>query len=330
MSLHQTSRESTSDSELAILKKPSIAVAVVGRGGFPKPSHVVLPEKSEKPLSKPPLLCLGMARTGTASLCAALNTLGMDRIHHDFKIVKEDWQWELFERAADATFPVLKTYTDQPFTRADWDELFRSYDVGTDIISFFAMSLIDAYPDAQVILVERDIERWHKSVRLLFEPWTHWSNRVLMRILGRLAGTKTGIATYKFSMGWTESTKPKDIMANARAAYVKHYEGIRAAVPPKQLLEYRLADGWEPLAAFLGKPPPAPDVKFPRINDAADFKQHRWFYEKYFLKRALNKICRGFWRRSLDGVCEQVKHGIPYTRVADHAAWENGSHIVSA
>lgn len=193
---------------------------------------------------------------------------------------------------------MLRTYTGQPFTRRDWDELFREYDVGTDIISFFAMSLIEVYPDARVILVERDIEQWHKSIRLLFQPWTHWSNRMLMRILGRLAGTRTGIATYKFSMGWTESTKPKDIMANARAAYIKRYEDIRATVPPEQLLEYTLADGWEPLAAFLGNTPPAPDVKFPHINDAADFMKHRRFYEKHFVKWALNNFLGRVYRQS--------------------------------
>ncbi|OAR01507.1 hypothetical protein LLEC1_02605 [Akanthomyces lecanii] len=261
----QASSSRTSDSELDLSKEQPITVAEIYQGAFSESCHVPQPEQSEKPLSQPPLLCLGMARTGTASLCAALNILGVNRVHHGLQV---------------------------PFTRADWDELFREYDVGTDLTSFFAMSLIEAYPDAQVILVERDIERWHKSIGLLFEPWTRWSNRMLMRILGRLAGTKSGIAAYKFTMGWTESAKPSDIMKNARAAYVKHYEDIRAVVPAEQLLEYKLTDGWEPLAAFLGKPAPAPDVRLPHINDAADFIEHRRSYEKYFLKRALKKICR--------------------------------------
>lgn len=291
----QTPSTTTSESDVELFKDKSVTIVVTSADDIPAPVPVSLPEKPKEALSKPPLLCLGMARTGTASLCAALKHLGVDRVHHGFQVVKKDWQWDLFDRAADATFPSLKTHTGQPFTRADWDQLFRHYDVGTDIISFFALSLIQAYPDAQVILVERDIDRWHKSIRLLFEPWTQWRYRMAMRLIGPLAGTKSGIANYKIAMGWTESAKPGDILPNSRAAYVKHYEDIRAAVPPAQLLEYKLTDGWEPLAKFLGKPAPGPEVKFPHVNDAADFKKHRRVYEKYFVKLALKKIfCSDF------------------------------------
>ncbi|TQV99397.1 hypothetical protein V2A60_004875 [Cordyceps javanica] len=238
-----------------------------------------------------PLLCLGMARTGTASLGAALNMLGIDRVHHGMTTVREDWQWEILERAADATFSNLPSYTGKPFTRADWDELLCHYDAATDIASFYANSLIAAYPDAKVILVERDIDRWHQSIRVLFEPWTHWTIRQFAFICGPMARTKSAITNYKLAMGWTGSAKPKDLLKNSRAAYVKHYEDIRASVPPQQLLEYKLTDGWEPLAAFLGKSAPGPDVKFPHINDAAEFERDKRLHVKYFLKRMARDFC---------------------------------------
>lgn len=245
---------------------------------------------SEPMRSKAPLLCLGMARTGTASLGAALNVLGIGRVHHGLYTQKEDWQWELFDRAADASFPALPTYTGKPFTRADWDELWQHYDVGTDIASFYAMSLIAAYPDAKVILVERDIQRWHKSIGLIFKPWASWTSRTAVKIVSPLAGTRLAAACYKFSLGWTESRHPRDIWKNASAAYKKHYENIRRAVPPEQLLEFKLSDGWEPLAKFLGKEAPGSDVNFPHINDASAFEDQLKQSRKDLINRAAKNV----------------------------------------
>jgi len=39
---------------------------------------------------------------------------------------------------------------------------------------------------------------------------------------------------------------------------------IRGLVPPERLLEWNIADGWEPLCKFLGKP--APNIEFPHAN----------------------------------------------------------------
>ncbi|KAJ2965779.1 hypothetical protein NQ176_g10452 [Zarea fungicola] len=90
--------------------------------------------------------------------------------------------------------------------------------------------------------------------------------------------------------------KPKAIWKNARAAYVKHYETIRATVPKEQLLEYRLTDGWEPLAKFLGKEAPGPEVPFPHVNDAKEFKKVVAKGARYFLKKATKNFFRPcFW-----------------------------------
>lgn len=238
-------------------------------------SSTASPPEASDSARPPPILCLGMARTGTASLGAALNILGVERVHHGTTAYKEDWQWPILDRAADASFPVLPTYTGKPFSRAQWDELLSEYDAITDIGSFFALSLIAAYPDAKVILVERDLDRWHESCRIIFEPYTQRSTRAAVRILGPLARNMSGEVCYKFMRGWAGSKKPADMVKDARAAYVKHYADVRAAVPPEQLLDYKLTDGWEPLAAFLGKEPPSADVKFPHVNDAAQYARHR-------------------------------------------------------
>jgi len=42
---------------------------------------------------------------------------------------------------------------------------------------------------------------------------------------------------------------------------------VRAAVAPERFLVFDVAEGWEPLCAFLGMP----DEPFPRSNSTAEF-----------------------------------------------------------
>lgn len=45
---------------------------------------------------------------------------------------------------------------------------------------------------------------------------------------------------------------------------------MRALVPPENLLEYRMGEGWQPLCDFLGAPVPE-GQKFPHTNDTEGF-----------------------------------------------------------
>jgi Sulfotransferase domain len=106
-----------------------------------------------------------MTKTGTASIAEAYRILGYKDVHHGFQcIIETPGDFDVFSRAADSTFPNLPTYTGVPFTRAEWYEAFGSCEAVTLIASFFAPSLIEVYPDARVVLVERDVEIWYKSM----------------------------------------------------------------------------------------------------------------------------------------------------------------------
>lgn len=118
----------------------------VAESTSPDPNSLALKTATRSP----PILCLGMARTGTASLAESLRILGISNVHHGIQVIGPEFhqQWTIFDRAADASFPVLPSYTGKPFTRAEWDEAFGEYGAVTDIASFYAMSLLHAYPDA--------------------------------------------------------------------------------------------------------------------------------------------------------------------------------------
>ncbi|PNH07661.1 Serine/threonine-protein kinase DCLK1 [Tetrabaena socialis] len=66
--------------------------------------------------------------------------------------------------------------------------------------------------------------------------------------------------------------KPSKPVARGKV-YEAHIAEVRRTVPPDQLLEYRVQDGWAPLCAFLGKPVPE-GKPFPHVNDTAEFQQH--------------------------------------------------------
>lgn len=50
-----------------------------------------------------------------------------------------------------------------------------------------------------------------------------------------------------------------------------HYDRIRRLVPPAQLLEYSVDQGWGPLCAFLDES--VPNKPFPKIDSAAEFAE---------------------------------------------------------
>ena len=56
---------------------------------------------------------------------------------------------------------------------------------------------------------------------------------------------------------------------DAIAAYRQRSAEVRAAIPPDRLLVYDVAEGWQPLCAFLHVPVPA--TPFPRRNSGDDF-----------------------------------------------------------
>ena len=68
----------------------------------------------------------------------------------------------------------------------------------------------------------------------------------------------------------TRSGFPEGLDRDAlMAGFVAHNEAVRATIPPTQLLEFEVRQGWEPLCEFLGVA--APDEAFPRSNHREEF-----------------------------------------------------------
>ncbi|KAJ7606804.1 P-loop containing nucleoside triphosphate hydrolase protein [Roridomyces roridus] len=226
------------------------------------------------------VLSLGMGRTGTVSMQAALRILGYNDCYHGFDIFLNVKDCDMWMEAFAA-----KYQGKGKFGRAEFDRLLGHCMAVTDApCNSFGPELIDAYPEAKVILVEREIESWYKSFSIVAEgiygPGVQRATILDPFWTGRSLGVLRQWLALEFGANSLE--KAKEV---ARERYRAHYAEIRRVTPKERLLEYELGSGWEPLCKFLGKP--VPDVPFPRLNEAETLKEKigilRWQARKRVL-----------------------------------------------
>ncbi|KAI4095342.1 MAG: hypothetical protein LQ344_001640 [Seirophora lacunosa] len=216
------------------------------------------------------VLCLGYMRTGTASMQAALNILGIP-CSHSFSLYGRIRDIPTWIRAFDAKYHGLGP----AFTRRDWDSLLGDYGAVTDVPAIaFWDDLLAAYPEAKVVLVERaDVARWHASfcAAVVAPIFSVWGNRLADRE-PRFVGPLRDVH-HRWVRDWMRVGSEEEMRRVARDKYSEHYAAVRAAVPRERLLEYELGSGWGPLCAFLGKEVPPEGVEFPRVNETAAMQE---------------------------------------------------------
>jgi hypothetical protein len=201
----------------------------------------------------------GFGRTGTMSLKAALEELGFGPCYHMLDLLEHPEQAPLWQAATDGE-------------QVDWDAVFDGYESTVDWpgASFYEQ-LADEYPDAPVLLTVRDPDAWYDStLRTIYavreamlsgelEPGSGdvAAGPDVMRIIGTLIWERTFDGRFRDR-------------EHAIEEFIRHNERVRSVVPRERLLVHEIADGWEPLAMFLGVD--VPDTEFPRLNDTAAFR----------------------------------------------------------
>ncbi|KAL7821169.1 P-loop containing nucleoside triphosphate hydrolase protein [Trichoderma aethiopicum] len=209
------------------------------------------------------VLILGLGRTGTASMRAAMKQLGYVDTYHMMNCSIENPPDALMWMDA-----LCAKYDGKgkPFTREDWDQLLGTCQAVCDWPAVaFAEELIKAYPEAKVVLTNRDVDSWHASTM----KTVYW--RATDPELRWLSNFDWAASMYypmlkKFFDTFFEGDFPN----RGKDVYRKHYEHVRSLVPKERLLEYKVTDGWGPLCEFLGDPIPK-DCGFPNVNDNSDF-----------------------------------------------------------
>lgn len=137
-------------------------------------------------------------------------------------------------------------------------------------VTCFTPELLEAYPDAKVVLSNREVDAWHQSI----------TNAVIKNIFNHRAVTLDWLARITGSPNrWTRSMFVRvftdgyggNFEKNVKKAYQEHYDMVRALVPPERLLEYRAEEGWEPLCKFFEKE--QPKNEFPNGNTREELER---------------------------------------------------------
>ena len=191
----------------------------------------------------------GFGRTGTMSLKLALEQIGLGPCYHMVEVFKNPAAPDMWSAAADDP------------AHADWGKIFEGYNSTVDWPNAtFYKELAAAYPDAKVILTERDPDEWFESTQATIfaeregmdsnAPFPRMIAKVIFELFdGRMHDRDKLISVYK-----------------------AHNAEVRAVIPAERLLVYHVADGWAPLCDFLGVP--APQGETPKVNSREEFGAH--------------------------------------------------------
>jgi Sulfotransferase domain len=207
------------------------------------------------------LIGAGMPRTGTLTQKVALEMLGFAPCYHWVDVLADLDSIAGWERAMDG--------------EPDWPALFGDAQASADWPGgFFWRELMEAYPDAKVLLSVREPESWERSFRETIWNMGHGGSLLhLMSSARALVDPQwKGYTDFVERMFWSpEGTfaagheQPQQLID----AMIAHNEAVKAAVPAERLLVWKVSEGWGPLCEFLEVPEPAEPL--PHVNDRETF-----------------------------------------------------------
>lgn len=191
----------------------------------------------------------GLPRTATRSLKHGLERLLRGRCYHMHEVFEHLEDVPVWRAAIRGEPPDWRSFPPDCVAAVDWPA------------SAFWRELAEANPGAVIVLSTRtDAREWWKSVdETILEvarkdslpeygDWPAMFHELLARELGE---------------HWDDAE-------TAQAFYERHNAGVRAEAPADRLVDWRPADGWEPLCLALDVA--VPDEPFPHLNTRADLE----------------------------------------------------------
>ena len=222
----------------------------------------------------------GFGRTGTMSLKVALEELGVGPCFHCLDpSAAERADLSLGERGA-ARWEELG----ERWSGADWQRALSGWHSTVGWLGArFYREMLDAWPDALVLLSVRDPDAWYascaSSIRVARESAALGASRAEADGCAVRAGTAEALVSEEDHAPLQSLDSPVwesifggrfEEREHALELYRRHNEQVANVVPPERLLVYEVAQGWEPLSEFLGVAPPA--SPFPHLNRAESLR----------------------------------------------------------
>jgi hypothetical protein len=195
----------------------------------------------------------GFGRTGTMSLKAALEELGYGPCYHMIELFEHPEHVERWEAAVRGE-PV------------DWEDMFAGYRATVDWPgASFYKELMEAHPEARVLLSIRDPHRWYESTKNTIYATVNPSPEMIAAV--GPAPRLNNDLIWKRTFG--ENLEERQ---HAIEVFERHNEEVKEHAPADQLLVYEVKEGWEPLCDFLGIETPK-GKPFPHLNDTDSFQR---------------------------------------------------------
>jgi hypothetical protein len=205
----------------------------------------------------------GLGRTGTLSLKTALEELGLGPCYHMQEAIQHPDHVPIWESAARGE-------------RVDWDRLFGGYRSTVDWPgAAFYEQLMEAYPEAKVILTVRDPDRWYDSARATIYGIGRAAASPVFWLLARAFPPVRRFLALRPMIDAVVWQGAFDGRFEDRQYAIRTFHEwnrrVSERVPADRLLVYEVTEGWAPLCGFLGTP--IPDTPFPHLNDTETFRR---------------------------------------------------------
>jgi hypothetical protein len=222
------------------------------------------------------VLGVGFGRTGTLSLRAGLEQLGVSPCLHGGSDL-QGRRAELRAWIAAADSPQV----------TDWDALLGGYRGTVDWpAAAFWRELHEHYPAAKVILSVRDEDAWYASISktILALPLSMsakrraWLRKLLIATSSWLPPSPALVQRIVIDRVFSGGIDRDQAVETFR----RHTDEVKASIPAEQLLVWQPADGWEPLCKLFGVA--VPSTPFPRLNDAQSVHEAARFWPLVMLR----------------------------------------------
>lgn len=249
----------------------------------------------------------GASKTGTKSLQLALEMLG-HKIY-DMQAIMGEGHIGLLENVTmDRSRPLpgglYHSRGIYPQARGDqvrdaaidtWHEAMLEFGATATLdspLNYLFEELLERNPGAKVILTTHpsgESAEWLKSIEVTWEAFapilgrpynfifnmTPWSDAIFPAFnCGSIKSRK--MPWRPWWLPWVElgAWSPIDDREACRKSYLSFNQRVRDTVPPGQLLEFNVRQGWEPLCSFLEvqECPSVSGVQFPRVNGRTENK----------------------------------------------------------
>jgi hypothetical protein len=219
--------------------------------------------KAKTPMSKLPpdvkVFGIGLSKTGTSSLCAALNLLGIRSIHYPS-------DQKTFEELSAKKYRLT---------------ILESYRGVAETIAPFYAELDQEYPGSKFILTVRDQQQWLDSVENHWQFMREWCKRD--RIFKQFT---------EFFAQYTFGTVDFD-RKQFQKVYEQHLNGVMYYFSGRAndllVIDICHGEGWNTLCPFLGAD--VREISFPHVNRRNEKNSRlEWMHKLDLASEDLNRV----------------------------------------